>query len=319
MKEYTYGVARVRAREAALLTRQDVDQLMSAESYEAALRVVRDRGYRSSDGADVEEIASAARRELWEFVAEVADEDALRVLRLNADYHNIKASVKAVYSGMDGTDLLLEGGTADAKLIYTCVQRREYGDLNPHLAQVCEEAMALLLRTQDGQACDICVDNAMLAAIGEAARKSGSDFAVGYANLVIDTANLQAAYRCALAQRQLSFIENAVFDGGTLNVSELRAAAAAGPDAVCDYLASTRYGDCVEAVKRGGAALAKWCSDEIMRYMQLARWESFTCAPVLAYYYTKSTEIGIVRLILLGKRSRLPDDMIRERVPQTYV
>ena len=319
MKEYTYSVARVRAKEASLLTRQDIDQLLGIDGYEAALRLIRDHGYRSREDADAEEITAAARRELWAFVAELAGEDALRILRLPIDYHNIKASVKAVFSGIDGSDLLLENGTADAELIYDCVKRREYSELDGHIAQVCEEALSLLLRTQDGQACDIFVDNAMLAAMDETARISGDSFIRGYVDLYIDTANLKAAHRCAVAERGLAFIENAVYAGGTLNARELIGAAALGFDALAEYLASTKYSGCVEAMKAGAAPFEKWCNDERMRFMDAARWDSFTAAPILAYFYAKETEIAAVRLILSGKRNQLEDNRIRERVPRTYV
>ena len=53
--------------------------------------------------------------------------------------------------------------------------------------------------------------------------------------------------------------------------------------------------------------------------MDAARWDSFTAAPIIAYYYAKLTEIGAVRLILSGKRNQLEDNRIRERVPRTYV
>ena len=346
MKEYTYSVARVRAKEASLLTRQDIDQLLGIDGYEAALRLIRDRGYHgaapqisdlsrggsplanlqaqracnlSREDADAEEITAAARRELWDFVAELAGEDALRILRLPVDYHNIKASVKAVFSGLDGSDLLMENGTVDAELILDSVKRREYGELDPHIAQVCEEALSLLLRTQDGQACDIYVDKEMLAAMDETAKQSGDSFIRGYADIYIDTANLKAAYRCAASERGLAFIENAVYHGGTLNVRELASAAALGLDALYEHLASTRYGGCVEAMKAGAAPFEKWCGDEIMGFMDAARWDSFTAAPIVAYFYAKSTEIGAVRLILSGKRNQLEDNRIRERVPRTYV
>lgn len=319
MKEYTYSVARVRAKEASLLTRQDIDQLLGADSYESALRLIRDRGYRSRDDADAEEITAAALKETWDFVAELVDEDTLRVLRIPADYHNIKASVKSVFSGIDGSDLLLDHGSADKRAIYEGVKRREYGELDPRLAEVCEEATALLLRTQDGQSCDIYIDKAMLAAMDAAAKGSGDSFIQGYASLFIDTANLKAAYRCAAAERSLSFVENALYDGGTLNLRELAAAAAAGMDALCEHLAATAYAGCVEAIKRGAAAFEKWCSDEVTRFMDSARWDSFTAAPIVAYFCAKAAEISAVRLILSGKRNRLDDTRIRERVPMTYV
>ena len=319
MKEYTYSVARVRAREATLLTRQDIDQLLGADGYDAALRLIRDRGYRSRDNADVEEIASAARSDMWEFLSELGAKDALRVLRLTVDYHNAKAAVKSVFSHTDAQDLLLEGGTVDSELLYECVKRREYGELDKALAEVCEEALSLILRTQDGQVCDMFIDNAMLAAIEAAAAETGDGFIRKYADVMADTANLKTAYRCARMERSAAFIENAVYPGGTLNAALLTGAAASGLDALYDYLAATPYGGCVDAMRAGAAAFEKWCADEIMRFMDAARWESFTAAPIIAYYYAKTTEINAVRLILLGKRSRLDDNLIRERVPRTYV
>ena len=189
----------------------------------------------------------------------------------------------------------------------------------PMLAAVCEEATSLLRATQDGQVCDICIDKAMLAAIDAAAERSGDAFLRGYANLQIDTANLKTAYRCALTERAMPFIENAVYFGGTLDVPALVAAATSGPDALYDAAAAVPYRGCAEAMRAGAAAFEKWCADEIMGFMESARWDSFTAAPIIAYYYAKTAEINAVRLILLGKRSRIDEKLIRERVPGTYV
>lgn len=319
MKEYTYSVARVRAKEASLMTRQDIDQLLGADSYETALRVARDHGYAARESADAQEVAAAARRELWAFIDELEGAAELRALRIGIDYHNVKAAVKSVFSGVDGSDLLLENGTVDGEAILDAVKRREYGELDEKLAAVCEEALALLLRTQDGQACDICVDKAMLAAMDEAAAKSRDAFIRGYVERYIDIANLKAAYRCAIAERNLAFIENALYGGGSLNARELSLAAAKGLEALTELLASGRYGAGAQAMKVSAARFEKWCGDEMARYLEAARWDSFSVAPIVAYYCAKSAEIATVRLILSGKRNQLDDGRIRERVAGTYV
>lgn len=316
MKEFTYSIARVRAKEAALLTKQDIEQLLSADSRDSALRFVRDRGYRSDDDSDV---TAEAQKELWAFIEELADEETIRILRLPVDYHNIKASVKAVFSGIDGEDLLIDGGTADKKEIYECVKTREYKELDERLAEVCAEAAVILNQTQDGQLCDIYIDKAMLAAVEDAADKSGDAFMKKYADMLADTSNLKTAYRCAVSGKNLSFIENAVYDGGTLNTAELKKAAAGGLDTLCEFVEPTEYGSCAEYMKISAAAFERQCADEIMRFMENARYESFSSAPIIAYHYAKTAEINTVRLILSGKLNKLADDMIRERVCMTYV
>ena len=45
--EYAYAVARIRANEVNLLTPAETEQLISAESYEAALRLLGDKGWQT--------------------------------------------------------------------------------------------------------------------------------------------------------------------------------------------------------------------------------------------------------------------------------
>ena len=117
----------------------------------------------------------------------------------------------------------------------------------------------------------------------------------------------------------LSFIENALFDGGTLDFSELSREAAAGIDAVYEYVETTVYADGIEYMKKSPAAFEKWCDDRIMGLMNEVKYESFSSAPLLAYYYAKRTELNTVRLILFAKQNMLDDNMIRERVREVYV
>ncbi len=319
MKEYTYSVARVRAKEASLLTSRDIEQLIASDSYESALRFLRDRGYSGGGADDAEDIVAAAEKETLDFISEIADGALLNIIRLPVDYHNIKASVKSVFSGIDGTDLLLDGGTADKNVIYESVRNRSYSELDQTLARVAEEAMALLLRTQDGQACAIYTDNEMFKAIEAEAKKSGDAFLKRCAAILADTANLKAAYRSAAAGKNLPFIKTALYSGGTLNVPALAQAAENGVDALCEHVAATDYADGAEYMKAGAHLFEKWCDDEVMKLTDGARYESFSPAPIIAYYLAKKAETGTVRLILEGKRSRLGDDMIRERVRRTYV
>ena len=69
--EYAYAVARIRANEVNLLTPAETEQLISAESYEAALRLLGDKGWHTDGvGHDyapmLEEHVNAAWRLLKE-------------------------------------------------------------------------------------------------------------------------------------------------------------------------------------------------------------------------------------------------------------
>jgi V/A-type H+-transporting ATPase subunit C len=158
--DYIYSVARVRAREASLLKKSDLERLIAAEDFDEALKFLSDKGYDASGGID-ETIASDAR-ETNEFLAEIADDKIMDIIRLPIDYHNVKAAVKAVFSDVSADGLMLSGGSVGADTIYESVKKREYGALGEELSDAAIAAMSLLRKTQDGQLCDIQLDNALL-------------------------------------------------------------------------------------------------------------------------------------------------------------
>ena len=64
--EYAYAVARIRSNELSLLTPEDIEMLVSADSYETALRILTDKGWSDTagkDGADMfeEELGKALK------------------------------------------------------------------------------------------------------------------------------------------------------------------------------------------------------------------------------------------------------------------
>ena len=306
MKDYTYSVARIRAKEAFLLSKQDIEQLISAADYDEAVRLLRDKN------------GIASEDELWQLLDGLADAETIRVLRLRADYHNIKAAVKAVFSDTDAKELLLDGGTEDKNIIYEAVRTRNYDMLDEELADTAEAATKLLLHTQDGQLCDLLIDKARLAAVENAAEQTRDSFIIGYAEMTADLANLRTALRCALTDRPRSFIENALYDGGSLNYSMLAAAAEGGTEKLFEYVSSTAYSDGVQYMKSGAAVFEKWCDDRIMELMDTAKYDSFSAAPIIAYAYAAETELNTIRLILSAKKSGFDNDIIRERVRRLY-
>lgn len=307
MKDYTYSVARVRAKEASLLTKQDIEQLMAAKDYSEAERLLSDKKTAAQD------------EELRRLLDGLGDGETARILRLPVDYHNIKAAVKAVFSDTGAEELLLDGGTEDKNVIYEAVKTRNYGILEHDLAGAAEEAMTILLHTQDGQLCDLLTDKAQLAAMERAAARTGDEFIKRYAALTADLANLRTALRCALTGRSLSFIQNALYEGGSLNYSLLSAAAEGGPEPLSEYVSGTDYSGGVPYMKVGAAVFEKWCDDRIMELMDSAKYESFSAAPIIAYAYARDTEQSVVRLILSAKKNGLDNDIIRERVRRLYV
>lgn len=320
-KEYVYAVARIRGAETKLLTRQTMDQLIGAGSAEDVKRLLEERGFGSASGNETaEDMLKAEREKLWALIDELVPEKSIfDVFRLPNDYSNLKAAIKESVMDYDYPGIYIEEATIDPELIRTAVKERRYGDLPQEMAETAQEAHDVFLRTKDGQLCDIIVDRACLLAVREAGRASGNEFIDMYAELTVAAADIKIAVRAALTGKDAEFLKRALCPCDTLEAGRLAQAAQSGRDAICSYLMTTDYADAVTDLKKSPAAFERWCDNLIIRRMQPQLYNSFGLGPIAAYILAKENEIKSVRIIFSGKENGFADDMIRERVRETYV
>ena len=100
--EYAYAVARIRANEVNLLTPAETEQLILAESYEAALRLLGDKGWHTDGvGHDYAPMLEEHVNAAWQLLKESApDASLLDALVINNDFFNLKAALKAKFSDL---------------------------------------------------------------------------------------------------------------------------------------------------------------------------------------------------------------------------
>ena len=102
---YAYAVGNVRAREPALLTRSDMEQLLGVSDVAELLAALRDRGLGGAQPTDaasagMEELFREETRELWRYLKEVSPDFSLyEAFLYRQDIHNCKAVIKGVLSG----------------------------------------------------------------------------------------------------------------------------------------------------------------------------------------------------------------------------
>lgn len=310
--DYTYSAARVRAKESALLGKEDIEQLLMCDGYKDALRFLHDKGYAG------ENPLRAAKSEMWNFLKEVSDEKLIYFLRLPNDYYNVKVSVKSSFSNINGRNLLTEYGNINENFVYESIAERNFSKLPQNLRKTAENATKILLQTQDGQLCDIETDKDMYCHAEIAAREIGGKFIVNYAEKMRDYADLRTAFRCAKTCKDYSFINRALC-GGTLDVQKVALAAENGMDVFFEYISQTQFSEFIPYMKKSAAVFERECDNRIMALIDAAKYDNFSEAPIVAYSYAKRTEIDAVRLILSAKRNGLDDELIRERVRKLYV
>ncbi len=318
--DYIYAVARIRSKELSLLTRQDIDQLLSCKTYDECLRVLHDKGWGNGSDDSAEALLSAEEEKTWALIRELTDDLApFRVLLIPTDYNNLKAAVKCVVTNTEPHDVFLPGGTIGPEVMMRCVKENDFSPLPPTMMEAADSAYHTLLHTEDGQLCDVILDRACLMDVQNAGKEAGHELLGQYAELTVAISDIKIAMRACKTGKSRAFLDSALAPCATLDIGELAAAACKKPEDVFAYLASTPYGGAAEEMKKSYSAFEKWCDNQVIGLIQEQKTNPFTVGPLFAYVLARRNEIASVRIALSGKLNQLDEDMIRERMRDMYV
>lgn len=320
-RQYTYAVARIRSAELKLLTEQAVSELVSRETVKDVFSALRERGWGKDNDRTSDDLLSSEEEKLWSFIDElVPDPSVFRVFRIPADYHNLKAAIRESQSESEVPGIYAADAILPPETVKEAAAERKWDLLPDEMREPAEEAADVFLRTGDGQLLDVMIDRACLQEILRSGEESGNAFLSDYAEMTVAAADIRIAFRSALTGKDRAFLEKALAECRTVDKESLIQAAVTGSaEEIGRYLETTDYRDAVPELKKSMAAFENYCDDIITRRMKRELWESFGVGPIAAYIIAKENEIKTVRMIFAAKENGFPEEVIRERLRETYV
>lgn len=316
-QEYIYAVARIKTRELALLSGQDIDRLLAAKSPEECLRFLADKGWGDGHSGSAGDVLAAETEKTWALMHELLpDLTPFHILLYPIDFNNLKAAVKCTVTGAAPHEVFMPGGTVDAAEMEKAAKQSDFSALPDFMAKPAALAQSALLQTRDGQRCDLILDAACLNAIYETGRDSDNALIRALAILTVDTADIKIAARAMKTHKNRAFLEESLAKSDTLNLDGLMTAALKSPEDFYTFLSRTDYKDAVEPLKESASAFEKWCDERKIALVRSGRHDCFTVSALLAYVVARQTEIATVRILLSGKQNALSDDKIKTRLRQ---
>jgi Archaeal/vacuolar-type H+-ATPase subunit C len=319
-KDYTYQVARIRSRELSLLGKSDIEQLMNCTSEKECLRLLADKGWGKSGEENAEQILSVEREKTWDLIRELTEDMSdFDTFLYENDFHNLKAAIKQVYTGSKLNNIYRSNGTMKPEIIYNAVKTHDFSLLPDYMQECAQEAYDVQFHTGDSQLCDIILDKASLMTSYQKGKASGNELLEEYAELKVASADLGIAVRSMRTGKGVQFLQRALAECDTLDISSLITAVLSGEEAIYDYLSITVYADAIPALKESPSAFERWCDNLIINHIRPQKYNSFTVSPLAAYILARENEIKTVRIILSGKRNEIAENVIRERLRDMYV
>ncbi|MDR3344052.1 MAG: V-type ATPase subunit [Oscillospiraceae bacterium] len=323
--EYAYAVARVRANEHSLLSAAELDALIAAPSYDAAVQQLRGKGWALhttpvTAADDIFALWEEMDVAVWRLLEESAPDIKLFYPLIAAnDFFNLKAALKAVFSGLEPESYCRTPSVTPLELIAEAAAQKRFELLPTHLREAAEAAYDALARVGSGQLAEIIIDRAALNNTLQLAREGQIPQLVQWAEQLAAAANIKIALRCAQTGKSLDFTLRAMGQGSWLDNKQLTAAALEGHKALADYLRTTPCAAAAEALslaQGSRAALERWSDSISPLLLAQAQSTAFGPAPLIAYYLRGRAELKTVRIILLAKRVGVSEAALRTRCVQ---
>lgn len=318
---YAFATGSVRARENALLTRQEFDGLLLvADEKELAARL-RDRGYGdpAEPAADVEGLLRQETARLWDYLWTVApDREIFDAFLYRNDIHNAKVAIKTTLSGRQADGLYLPDGTIPAATLREAAQERAFDGLPDWLAQAMERAYELVAHARDAGLADAVIDRAGMEAMQAAAERTGDEMLRDFFAELVFYNDIKIIVRAIRTGKGSAFMEQALCPCDGVDADEwIRVARGAqGEEEFLSLLERLNYRGCAEAAqafRTSPLAFERYAEDRLVDVARRA--VSVTMGPALlvGYLFAKETEIRALHMLASGIRTGEEREAIRER------
>lgn len=318
--DYIYAVACIRAKEKTLLNDADIQSMVGMKSEKEVLSYLTEKGWGDgSVGSDMETVLATEEEAQMRLLRTLGvNSEIIDVLFIQELYHNLKAAIKEVCTGLDDGMAFYDHDKYGKDQMLSIIRDKDFEKLPEYMRKIAEEALDFMLTTRDGQRLDMMIDRACLDATIESAKLTKDRFLIEYAETKVLMADIKIAVRAADTRRPLNVIEEALAPVGKLDTKKLAVAAATNRDSVYEFLERVGYHDAVEALKDSFSSFEKWCDDYVMGTLMNQKTNIQSSGPIVAFFLAKQNEIRTARIIMTAKANGFSDEVISERVRKMY-
>ena len=317
------SIARLRVIEKRLISKDQAARLVSAPSYEDALRLLREAGYgrdisqQEGEGDEIERIISAELAASYQEVEELMPErhkDITGVFRMRHDVTNIKLLYKLRLMGQELKSAKLdEGGVYGEEELKSAMASGDYSMMPKQLEKTLEKLDVDTYYGADPMQVSLAIDNAYV----KYGLSHGNAFVRKYFKALAEFNNLLIIIRGG---------SEGFMPAGEFTEAELLNFAGAFKkdpakltEMIADVFTESKLRKEIRAayeayLASGSPSAFEGARDEyLIRLASEGRQDIDSPAPIVGYMLAREREAAVVRLILTAKRSGISMDFIKER------
>lgn len=215
--DYLHISVRLRAVSQNAVDAETLYKMIDSQSSDTAVKLLAEHGYNitdsaadSSDGLQkrVDAALTAELNRAYAFVTSLlGDSPLVSLLKVQYDFMNIKALVKAEMLGIAPDSMLVGSGNIPNDKLIDAYRNRDKALLDGALYAAVGKATEEAASTGDPQRIDLVIDKACYEYIMTRAKRSGFDFLADYFGAKADLTNIMIFIRCRRMAKDLAFFE----------------------------------------------------------------------------------------------------------------
>ena len=325
--EFASIVTLIRVWESKLLGRTQYDRLIDSDSLDEALKFLQETPYGSFlENGDFETALNAAAKNMYSDITKATPYEILvDFMRVKYDYHNIKSLIKGKILEKDFSHILISTGIMNADELKAAINNDELKDLPTVMKEAIEATLEDYEATKDPQRIDIILDKYMFIHMRQIVKDINHEFINKYLTILIDLTNIKTLLRVKKLNKEAAFFRDLLIEVGKIDKKTFNELYSDSIEGISHRLKSTEYGDMIKdsmehyAKTNSLAILEKNMDNYLMNYMKKAKFINLGPEPIVVYMFARETEIKNIRIILVGKLNKVSENLIRERLRDSYV
>ncbi len=329
--KYAYAVGRIRAIEQRMLSRAALERMIEADSAEDAFRILREANYGFSAGESTalsyEQVLNEELVKVYNLLMEIApDPKAFDLFFIKNDYHNFKVFLKAELSNQEMAEqYLAEPSLFNPDQVAAMFRERDFSNLPQSMQAAIDACFDAFSKTADPQLIDIILDQALHSDMLALAKQLKNSFVSQIVSSTLDLVNLKIVLRTKLINQDWEFLERFLIPGGSFGSKFYQGLLELEFDQFPQAYEETPYhqllADSMRKFKASNslAGFEMLCDNYLMDLLKKTKFAIFGIEPLVTYLLAKELEVKNVRIIMVGKINQLAQDVIRERLRETYV
>ena len=329
--QFTQALSRIWVLETRLLDKPRIERMIDAPSAEEALKILGETEYSNIVGkikrpSDYEEVLSYELKRIYQLMYELCPLDSIvDIMSIKYKYHNLKVILKGKFLSKDFSKLLIDLKRDDIEDIKRKIETEAYTDLKEDIKKAVIEVVNNFEINKDPQKIDIILDKYMFLELVNIKRNLKYKFTDKLIEALIDSTNIKTLIRLKKQGKGREFASEVLIDGGAIKKDTLIEIINESPENIITKLSVTSYSKLVKEgiedyIQNDSANLLEKLSDNyIMTLMKDAKIVTFGPERIFAYINAKEIEIKTIRIIMVGKLNNISEEVIRERLRESYV